>query len=671
MKMRTFYKSIVALVALMAMQTTTAWAGDVTTVYERGYTTAWASTDIADEEWKGTNASVDTENNVLVMSETGSNGTRVVSKTIAPTANTIITLDAQLNFGGGGSYNNKGTFKFGDNFEITSVPRNKSTEVKLNDSQVKSFTLSAADELLTINLVVNTSTNKITALSVVGSETTYLSLTDIDEDKQSFATGTNFTSLTLQAVRGGSGGASVSLKKIKVQQETQTIATYGYTVNYKEGNNVVKIVTGSLAEGAPIPVLTALDGEGTYEGQHYLIVADAAPVQAVTSNPANNVLNVPVRKPYNTTLNVYRMLDGVKEAELFITKPLTETDDKVANWVYTFPLCVNIDGAWYEATLKDGKFGEEGTFTNDALEKTVDYTLNADIVGFWDESHNGTVDNMNYSGGSMNTYWKETKIGSLEAGVYEMTAMQIGNYGSTLYSGFVSGDEKGTEIAAFGENARSQVFELKTDAENVRLYRGSNGRMDYILLKKDPKATVTISDEIGWATYSNADLALDFTNVSGLKAYAVKVTGNTIALTTVTKAPKGTGLLLQGAKNDYDVPAIATADAVENNDLLPTTGSVLSEDGYVFYGLTKKDDKAVFSKIGNFAPSKGKAYLKVAESGDAPEFFAIAGEVTGISDVVSKTADGRGNIYDLQGRKVANPSKGLYIINGHKVIINK
>jgi len=305
------------------------------------------------------------------------------------------------------------------------------------------------------------------------------------------------------------------------------------------------------------------------------------------------------------------------------------------------------------------------------LEKTVDYTLNADIVGFWDESHNGTVDNMNYSGGSMNTYWKETKIGSLEAGVYEMTAMQIGNYGSTLYSGFVSGDEKGTEIAAFGENARSQVFELKTDAENVRLYRGSNGRMDYILLKKDPKATVTISDEIGWATYSNADLALDFTNVSGLKAYAVKVTGNTIALTTVTKAPKGTGLLLQGAKNDYDVPAIATADAVENNDLLPTTGSVLSEDGYVFYGLTKKDDKAVFSKIGNFAPSKGKAYLKVAESGDAPEFFAIAGEVTGISDVVSKTADGRGNIYDLQGRKVANPSKGLYIINGHKVIINK
>lgn len=53
MKMRTFYKSIVALVALMAMQVTTAWAGDVTTLYEKTLTggTAWVSTDIAEGKW--------------------------------------------------------------------------------------------------------------------------------------------------------------------------------------------------------------------------------------------------------------------------------------------------------------------------------------------------------------------------------------------------------------------------------------------------------------------------------------------------------------------------------------------------------------------------------------------------------------------------------------------
>jgi hypothetical protein len=29
-----------------------------------------------------------------------------------------------------------------------------------------------------------------------------------------------------------------------------------------------------------------------------------------------------------------------------------------------------------------------------------------------------------------------------------------------------------------------------------------------------------------------------------------------------------------------------------------------------------------------------------------------------------------GEVYDLQGRKVANPTKGLYIVDGKKVIIN-
>ena len=45
---------------------------------------------------------------------------------------------------------------------------------------------------------------------------------------------------------------SANFESIKVQQETQAIATYGYTVNYKEGSNVVKTVTGTQVEGALI-----------------------------------------------------------------------------------------------------------------------------------------------------------------------------------------------------------------------------------------------------------------------------------------------------------------------------------------------------------------------------------------------------------------------------------
>jgi hypothetical protein len=49
--------------------------------------------------------------------------------------------------------------------------------------------------------------------------------------------------------------------------------------------------------------------------------------------------------------------------------------------------------------------------------------------------------------------------------------------------------------------------------------------------------------------------------------------------------------------------------------------------------------------------------------------MAIEGDATGISEVRSMTEDGRNDIYDLQGRKVQTPGKGLYIVNGKKVII--
>jgi len=42
---------------------------------------------------------------------------------------------------------------------------------------------------------------------------------------------------------------------------------------------------------------------------------------------------------------------------------------------------------------------------------------------------------------------------------------------------------------------------------------------------------------------------------------------------------------------------------------------------------------------------------------------------SGITEVRGKKEEGRSGTYDLQGRKVANPSRGLYIVNGRKVVI--
>jgi hypothetical protein len=76
---------------------------------------------------------------------------------------------------------------------------------------------------------------------------------------------------------------------------------------------------------------------------------------------------------------------------------------------------------------------------------------------------------------------------------------------------------------------------------------------------------------------------------------------------------------------------------------------------------------------------KGQAYLQLPTSVVSPaearmvklEFLDDSeqgGETTGIVDVRSKMSDVRSDFYNLNGQRVEKPAKGLYIINGKKVV---
>ena len=62
----------------------------------------------------------------------------------------------------------------------------------------------------------------------------------------------------------------------------------------------------------------------------------------------------------------------------------------------------------------------------------------------------------------------------------------------------------------------------------------------------------------------------------------------------------------------------------------------------------------------NFASSFGGATI---------EFIDEDGTTTINEHELNESHELSGEIYDLQGRKVANPSKGLYIVNGKKIVI--
>lgn len=70
---------------------------------------------------------------------------------------------------------------------------------------------------------------------------------------------------------------------------------------------------------------------------------------------------------------------------------------------------------------------------------------------------------------------------------------------------------------------------------------------------------------------------------------------------------------------------------------------------------------------GVFENGAHKAYLALEQTSTARGFISMFDdETTGIADVRSKKDDVRNGYYDLQGRRVTQPTKGLYIVNGKK-----
>ena len=150
---------------------------------------------------------------------------------------------------------------------------------------------------------------------------------------------------------------------------------------------------------------------------------------------------------------------------------------------------------------------------------------------------------------------------------------------------------------------------------------------------------------------------------------------NTVTLTKVTTVPAGTGVVLKGEAKDYSIPVTASSETAKGSLEGSATEATAYDkfSGYKLYMLKKVGNNAQFVPMTSGSLAKGKAYLKIAQentgSGAAKAFSVLfADELTGIQSVNSDETKVNG-IYDLQGRKVSQPAKGLYIVNGMKVVI--
>ena len=108
-------------------------------------------------------------------------------------------------------------------------------------------------------------------------------------------------------------------------------------------------------------------------------------------------------------------------------------------------------------------------------------------------------------------------------------------------------------------------------------------------------------------------------------------------------------------------------------DFAPTNGEtgddlrnryILGNDG----GTAK-----FFTPSGSGTLKKGKAYLQTKKTltsdSSAPGIMLVIDNgTTSISNVNTKSMN-NGKYYNLQGIEVAQPTKGLYIVNGKKIVV--
>ena len=176
----------------------------------------------------------------------------------------------------------------------------------------------------------------------------------------------------------------------------------------------------------------------------------------------------------------------------------------------------------------------------------------------------------------------------------------------------------------------------------------------------------------------------------GVKAYVATeepVMENGTGVITMTELegiiPAKTGAVLRGAANTYEfIPSISYGTAVVGNMLVgfeaadnkaESKKAVTVAKDYTTYVLTVQNEKAGFyrKEKGTFNVFNNKAYLDLSTSAEGVSTLAIRFEGDGTTDIEPSTLNPQPSteVYDLQGRRVLNPTKGVYIVGGKKVVI--
>ena len=273
-------------------------------------------------------------------------------------------------------------------------------------------------------------------------------------------------------------------------------------------------------------------------------------------------------------------------------------------------------------------------------------------------------------------YYTGSKLLSYENGMYLANGSNFLCYTNTVGEAagtvitFKASPVDGKLLIEFNNGARS--FYSAGIGNSDAAGAGNTDESYRFTVEEVTSLPVTIGS-VGFATLY-APVALNVPE--GVTAYVGELGNDVLTLEEVETIPAETGVVLKGSDASYDFEITDEADDIEANALKGTIAAMAaSTDKGTIYTLQGADAQpgVAFKKyIGddNKVPNlKGfKAYLPVNTAASAISVRFGDEETTDIEnpEIINHKSE---MIYDLQGRRVLNPTKGTYIVNGRKVIV--
>lgn len=494
-------------------------------------------------------------------------------------------------------------------------------------------------------------------------------------------------------------GAEAAKQPTLVITTANASTTTSYTVNYvlsTDGTTVLKDATvhndGIIGQAA-----AATDAEKAnfwVGAKKYIFVAEGSTtsIASLSATAAENQITLKFREAASwaytvssdlgTTIKSGTAFEGEK---VYVPYPEFELSGT------TLKQAAKGSSKYYE---------KEYVITEDNQEETINYDTDAETdVVFYKEAEDldgvssttGNNANVRCSKGTGAYFTDPIALTTLPAGKYKITAQ--------VWGGKNDDDSKNATytIKAGGEtvftiknngNLATVTGEEFTLANTTNLIleqsNGGNSRLiDLVYIKKTsdlPANEKIVVTDAGYATYVS-NYNLDFTSAT-TKAYKVHVGSKGVAtLTEVAKVPAKTPVLLyaEGGNGEGETIPVTTdaIAAVTENDLVAGTGAtVATTDGDNTNMILNNVSGIGFYFANGQTVAANRAYLHIlttlapdAVGGSRGMSLVFADDVTGISATLKNKEIEDKEVYNLKGQRVAQPTKGLYIVSGKKVII--